>query len=111
MQDDLFSEAVAAKLAGMQRSEAGADQAWSDLMLRLVKQVCLTQLRFTSDDVFDLFDASGSTLHTHDSRAFGPVMMHAAKAGWCRKVNVAPVPSRRKSLHASPRAVWESLIC
>lgn len=113
--DDLFTiadarEAAAmAKKDGMARAEEHAAPGWSEIMLGLVIEVAKQKPRFTSDDVMDLADAKGVTQQTHDLRAFGPVMMRAAKMHVCRKANVAPVNSRRASLHASPRAVWDSL--
>ena len=103
-------DAVAAKESGMSRSEAGALPEWSYLMLELVERTARKRRFFTSDDVFDLYYERSGAPTTHDSRAFGPVMMRAAKSGLCRKTDRV-VPSRRKSLHASPRSIWESLVC
>ena len=103
------AEAKAAKAAGMEQAAGGALPEWSILMLELVRLTCLEQPRLTSDDVFDRYDAYPGAPTTHDARAFGPVMVTAAKLGMCRKTDRV-VPSRRKSLHASPRAIWESLI-
>lgn len=114
--DDLFSyaqrqsEAKAARDEGMTRVEDNAALGWTDTMFTLVEEVARRHQTFTSDDVFDLAEARGVANGTHDARAFGPVMMRAAKAGLCVKANVASIPSRRASLHASPRAVWMSLI-
>ncbi|MET3995016.1 hypothetical protein ABID65_006682 [Bradyrhizobium sp. S3.9.2] len=105
------ADANAAKKTAMDQVEANASAAWSSLMLDLVFETCVNREQFTADDVIDRYDAiSDDKPVTHEPRAFGPVMMRAAKLGWCRKANVAPLPSRRRSLHASPRAVWESLI-
>jgi len=105
------AQAMLAKDAGMKQAADNADQAWCDLMLELVRLTCLEQPRFTVDDPMDRYEMlEGYKPATHELRAMGPVMMRAAKAGYCRKANVAPIPSRRRSLHASPRAVWESLI-
>ena len=113
---DLFEHAKqaeaarAAKADGMSRAEGGAPVEWSDYMLMQVRLTALELPRFTADDVFDRVDADPGAPSTHDLRAFGPVMMRAAKLGYCCKMDVAPVASRRKSLHASPRAVWRSLL-
>lgn len=111
---DLFDfarrrEARRARDEGMSCVEAGASIGWGDLMYELVLEVARSKVRFTSDDVFDLADKRGTSA-THDLRAFGPVMMRAARERVCAKANIAPIPSRRVSLHASPRAVWDSLI-
>jgi hypothetical protein len=100
-----------AKQEAMQRVEDNANAAWNTLMLELAHQTCLERRWFTSDDVTDRYTAiDGDKPTTHEPRALGPVMLRAAKLGYCRKANVAPLPSRRRSLHASPRAVWNSLI-
>jgi hypothetical protein len=87
-----------------------ADQVWRATMEALVEAVARRKPFFTSDDVFEAFVLSGSTARTRDRRAFRPIMMRAAKAGICRKAALPPVNSRRASLHASPRGVWESLV-
>lgn len=111
---DLFDliEAREAKIEGMERVEKNAKQQWMALMLDLAHQVCRERLQFTADDLMDKYDSINNPDKpvTHELRALGPVMMKAAKAGWCSKANCAPIPSRRKSLHASPRAVWKSNI-
>jgi hypothetical protein len=111
MSDDLFSLAAAraAKQEAMERVDGNANPAWSIEMLALVTEVALAKPYFTSDDVFELA-LERNLPTTHEPRAFGPVMMKAAKQGICAKANVAPKISRRASLHGSPRAVWESLI-
>ena len=101
---------MSAKDEAMARVDAAASDTWKVYMREAVRQTCLRMNRFTSDDVFDRVDADPNALVTHELRAFGPVMLRAAHLGWCRKADVAPVPSRRESLHYSPRAVWESLI-
>jgi len=104
-------QAMLAKDAGMKQAADNADAAWSDLMLELVRLTCLEQPRFTVDDPMDRYEMiEGDRPSTHELRAMGPVMVRAARAGYCRKAYAAPIPSRRRSLHASPRAVWESLI-
>lgn len=103
----LLAEAIAAKRTAMKQVEENAKEGWSDHMLELVRLTALSLPIFTSDDVFDRPEAD--LISTHDRRAFGPVMTRAAKLGYCEKLNTIQ-PSRRKSLHASPRAQWKSLI-
>lgn len=102
-------EAEEAKRKGMAQSEQNADLDWSAYMLKAVRLTCLEQPDFTSDDVFDRQEADPHAPTTHDSRAFGPIMIRAAKLGYCEHTDRV-LPSRRKSLHASPRAIWKSLI-
>lgn len=106
---DLFKHAAAqaAKQDGMARARANADKTWADTMLELVRWTCREQLYFTADDIFGRVDAMPGMSKTHDLRAFGPVMKDAAKRGYCEKTDRVR-ESSRKSLHASPRAIWRS---
>jgi hypothetical protein len=108
-QFDLFS-AREAKRDGMERVELNADERWKAKMYEAVIAVARSQPYFTSDDVYFHALRRGLDAVTHDDRAFGPVMMRAAREGVCVKANCAPVPSRRRTLHASPRSVWSSLL-
>ena len=111
-QFDLFGgDPEKAKKDGMDRAEAHANPNWFSDMYGCVAAVCRTMELFTADDVFDYAEWKGvAWWATHDLRAFGPVMIHAARAKLCRKENVAAVMSRRPSLHKSPIQVWRSLI-
>jgi hypothetical protein len=106
-------DAERAKRAAMQQVEENANEIWIEYMLDLVWDVCKVRRQFTVDDVFDLYYAVPETRRpvTHELRAMGPVMNRAAKEGMCEKANLPAIPSRRRSLHASPRTVWNSLIC
>lgn len=108
---DLFEHAAAhaAKTEAMTRAEINADAYWSATMLRLVEQVCRAHNEFTADAVFALYDAMPVKPRTHDTRAFGPVMKRAAKAGFCIETGRV-VKSTRASNHRRPVAVWKSLI-
>ena len=103
-------EAIEAKKEGMERVDKHASEAWKKLMYRLIVTAARTKPQFTSDDIFDLFFMLGERPETHDYRALGPVMREAAKNNICVKANVAPINSSRRSLHASPRTVWISLL-
>lgn len=106
---DLFAHAAeAAKREAMARAEDHASKGWKEVMLELVRLTCREQLLFSADDVFDRYDSlPNKPLETHDKRAFGPVMMKAAKLGYCEKTDRVR-DSTRKSLHASPIAIWRS---
>jgi hypothetical protein len=108
---DLFSHASAraGKEEGMARAEANANPDWKAFMLEQVRLVCMEQPRFTSDDVFARAAESSDAPSTHEGRAFGPVMMRAAKLGYCRPTNLT-MRSSRASNHSRPIAVWESRI-
>jgi hypothetical protein len=100
-------EAEAARDAAMAQVLAAANLRWLIAAQQAVHRAAL-ELRFlTSDDVMERIDPNA---RTHELRALGPVMTHAAKAGWIEKANLPGQSSRRRSLHASPRTVWRSLI-
>jgi hypothetical protein len=104
--------AQTAKRLGMAQVKRHANPEWMELMLDLVWEVCLTYRQFTTDEVYDKYFAIPKEKRpwTHDDRAMGPVMARAAKLGFCKLANMRPIPSRRRTLHASPISVWDSLI-
>ena len=108
---DGYSEADAAKRAAMGQVEDNANEIWLEYMLDRLWEIALTRRSFTADDIYDRYqDMDGDKPTTHEPRAMGPVFLRAAKLGYCEKAFVPAVPSRRRSLHASPRTVWTSLI-
>lgn len=113
--DDLFGSTTTGqdlKREGMERASAGASDEWKEAMLDCIRITAIAMPKFTADDVFDLADERKVSPHT-ENRAFGPVMMRAAKMKYCRKVQAFPDTqlSRRAKLHASPIQIWESLLC
>lgn len=96
------------KKEGMARSEAGANPDWMYLMEKLVVVVAQHYEQFTADHVFALMEECGGPT-THDTRAFGPVMRRAAKAGICQLTD-RTVKSTRGSCHYRPLAIWKSLV-
>lgn len=100
-----------AKRVAMDQVEANANYEWREYMLDRLWEVALDFPRFTSDDVYDYYYAApGPRPVTHEQRAMGPVFNAAAKLGFCRKAPIAAVSSRRRSRHAAPLTVWDSLI-
>jgi hypothetical protein len=112
--DDGSNEGPAerAKRAGMDQVEENANKIWVEYMLDLIWDVCRVRRQFTTDDVWDFYNLASPDRRptTHELRAMGPVMLKAAKEGMCEKAFMPAIPSRRASLHASPRTVWNSLI-
>lgn len=108
----MSNDAQRAKNAAMAQVGAAANPAWLDLMLQLAFEVSQKHPFFTSDDVMAAYHAiqSPSKPLTHEPRALGPVMRQAARLGYCQKASVPPLPSRRRSRHACPLAVWRSLV-
>jgi len=61
---------------------------------------------FTTDDVLKLMDKA---VTTHEPKAWGAVMLRAAKIGWCETTDRYG-PSDKTSSHRRPKRVWRSLV-
>jgi hypothetical protein len=105
-----YLEAKKLKHEGMAQVDENAAPAWKDAMRPCIEETAKQHRLFTADHVWDLAETRGISETTHDKRAFGPLMLWAAKAGICRKTNGPQIPSKRRTLHASPIQVWESLV-
>jgi hypothetical protein len=100
-----------AKVEGMGRATTRlVGEMWKQMAYAAIVDTARRKLMFTSDDVFDALGRKDGLMPKIDLRAFGPIMLRAAKADVCVKAPVAALPSRRRSLHASPRTVWASMI-
>lgn len=97
------AEGRAAKVEGMERAEAHADQAWLGEAEAAIHHLAKTQRSFTSDDVWRML-----TTKTSENRALGPLFSRAAKTGWIKKGGFAP--STRPERHQAPVQVWESVV-
>lgn len=89
--------------AALARVDEHADQAWKQQALDAVRQVCEQRPDFHVDDIWTLTDLPS----TREDRALGPVMLRAARLGWCRKTDRVR-PSARS--HGSGKPVWQSLL-
>jgi hypothetical protein len=94
----------------MNPQDVRTDTQWKAAMLHYVREVAVRNQTFTADDVWDYAEKAGLKYATEDLRSFGPIVTIAKNKGWIVGANVAPIPSKRDSLHASPRRVWDSLI-
>jgi len=109
--DNPFDYAAAAKSDGMDRiGIMPCDSEWSAKMQAQTVATAREMQFFTSDDVYRRADGVGLSLTTMDPRAFGPIMMRVVKDGVCCKSDRPPVNSQRKTRHAAPLVVWQSLI-
>lgn len=90
------------------RADVHANEAWKACMYDCIERVAAMKPEFTADDVFDLYDAIEGAPTTHLNCAFGPVILRAAKARICEKVNFGPL-SRRLHIHRN-LMLWRSLI-
>jgi hypothetical protein len=100
---DLFAQARVARGAALEKVEENADERWREDALEAVRRTCVASATFISDDVWSVGELDG----TREDRALGPVMLRAARLGWCRKTDRTR-PSVRS--HLSGKPVWESLI-
>lgn len=72
--------AQAAKREAMDTVDHNADADWKDLADSAIKTVALRGIEFTTDDIWELLDASGVP-RPHEPKAIGPRMKAAANAG------------------------------
>lgn len=98
-----IDDALAARAEALRLVDAHADRALKDLALDAVRQVCQARADFQARDIWTLTDLPS----TREDRALGPVMLNAARNGWCRKTDRVR-PSARS--HGSGKPVWESLL-
>ncbi len=82
--------------------EANSDPTWADKALEAIRQTALRMPHFFVDDVWEM-----GLPGTIEDRAIGPVMLRAARLGYCRKTDRVR-PSVRS--HGSGKPVWESRI-
>lgn len=100
-------EAKAARDAAMEQVEKNADEQWKEAARKAVHDTASEMHYFTSDDVVKRIDPN---VKTHELRALGPIILAAVRNGMAIKADMPSRPSIRKSLHASPRTIWRSLI-
>lgn len=99
--------ANAAKEISMQEVEDNANALWKAEAAAAVVKAASSLRYLTSDDVIVLIP---DNVRTHELRAMGPVMKNAAREGIIVKSAQPGRNSARRSLHASPRTVWESCL-
>jgi hypothetical protein len=102
-QGNLFEQAATARANALKAVADSTDEGWRIEALEAVRRTALRLPSFISDDIWE----SGLE-QTREDRALGPVMLKAARIGYCRKTDRVR-PSVRS--HLSGKPVWESLIC
>jgi hypothetical protein len=96
------------KKDAMRRAYDHANPEWRRAAAMTVRAVARRQERLTADDIMA---AIPTNVSTHELRALGQVVLHAAKAGLIKKARgVDPVNCARDNCHGAPITVWESLI-
>ena len=98
-----IDDALAARAEALAAVDAHADPLWKDQALAAVRRVCELRQDFHVDDSWTLTDLPS----TREDRALGPIMLKAARLGYCRKTDRVR-PSARS--HGSGKPVWTSLI-
>jgi len=107
---DIFDAARARgeRDVAMERVNANADADWKRFVTALVVEIAKKYSEFTTDDVERLRIARGGP-STPEGRAYGPIMLEAARRGVCRKTGRVR-NSELVSNHGRPKQIWESLI-
>lgn len=111
-QQHLFDRdaANAAKQAGIDQVEEHGDSWWKWQALRATYAVCRRRLRsgvmeFTTDATVALLMQWGVG-DPREPRLWGPVMLTAAKRGWCTPAPTPPVASTDRTNHGRLKRVW-----
>lgn len=96
-----FEQALTGRNIALERVDAAADSDWREMALEAVRQTCNELDEFISDDIWTISGLEAP----EESRALGPVMLRAARLGWCAKTDRVR-PSVRS--HLSGKPVWRS---
>ena len=102
-----MDDGSAGKKKGMGDADRAANPAWkaaADLAVLRTAHECRT---LTRDDVEARMPAG---VKTHENRAWGAVMLRAARDGLIVKSALPHVNCTRPSRHRAPLQVWDSLI-
>lgn len=105
-----FDRARTLRDQGMAASTAHADAVsptWSDRALAFVHEWAVSHQTFTSEDV-RIFAHNMGLPTPPDQRAWGTVMLAAARKGWTRKAGY--VTARDPKVHMQEIRLWESLL-
>lgn len=90
----------------MSEAERAANEAWKVGFIKALIWAARNMPELTTDDVHKRMDPS---LHTHEPRASGQLMIYAAKQGWILKTERTR-PSDETACHIRPKTVWVSLL-
>jgi hypothetical protein len=97
------------KRDGMDRAKRHADPHWWQCMIESLKHIATTRQEYDVDDVELHCEKYHPNASTHEPRASGPVMRHAAINAWA-----VPTGMHKKSIqpkrHRRPVERWHSLI-
>jgi len=97
-----IAAAIAAREASIAQVDAAASPDWKTAAIGAVAHLARSQDTFTTDDVWKLAPCT-----THEPRAMGAVMRHAAGLGMCVATERYE-QSERVACHRRPLRVWQS---
>lgn len=96
----------------MEQISENTSPAWRNAAEQAVYRTCAAKAAFLVDDVwteFERVDGDFAYAGVHDKRAMGPLVISAAKAGWCESTKTAQ-HSAIVGNHGNLRTVWKSKI-
>jgi hypothetical protein len=93
----------------IERVDRAADKQWQEDMYESLVSVAGRMPEFTNDETVDEFDRLGFKSKTHDTRALGPVVLRARRAGMIEPT-IRQATSKRRTHHNGLLRVWKSLI-
>lgn len=99
-----------AKRAAIAQVERNANPEWLDAFRAALEKVARNQLQFTSDAVWEQFEKDWPRPYQHEPRAAGAVVVGAIKDGVIVTVKNMFWKSKRRTCHARPKQVYQSLI-
>ena len=104
---DLF-EAEQARDEALARVERNASDDWKETVLHIIRDLAVAQDELTTDDVWQVLELRGIEA-THEPRALGAVMRHAASLGMIERTDTTR-RSVRVARHAGDVRVWRCLL-
>ena len=103
---DVFA-AEQARDEALARVDAHADEVWRETTLKVIRDLAVARDELTSDDVW--LALAEHDCETHDNRALGSVMRHAASLGMIARTDTTR-RSVRTTRHAGDVRVWRCLL-
>ena len=92
----------------LEQVEGNANQAWTDLVIEIIRDIASGSNSLTSDDVW-LELQNYPSVQTHQPSAMGAMFRRASSLGFIESSSNF-VSSKRPSSHARPIRVWQSLL-
>ena len=114
MNPPIYSEgplegARAARDEAIDRVDSHAHANWKSAAMATGWQLARQQAYFTSADLADRMMFHYPKVHTHDTRALGPVMLRLMREGAITRTERVERSGRARN-HHRPLAVWRSIV-